>query len=131
MLKKIPFAVQSYRAKSLYLSQQRLVNLYPEIEPQESKSGLALYGTPGQVAFCDLPNIRGLHKMDGVLYAVSNTTLYSISSAGVSTDLGEVPGTGFVGMATNGTQLVIVTNPDAYIYDGTLAQITDPDSPGS
>jgi len=53
--------------------------------------------------------------MAGVLYVVSGTTLYSVTSAGVATSIGTVADTGFVVMSNNGrlgspgNQLVIAT----------------------
>jgi hypothetical protein len=42
-----------------------------------------------------------------------------------------VPGSGRVSMADNGTLLAIVAGGALYKYDGTFAQVTDPDYPGA
>ncbi|MCR9215304.1 MAG: packaged DNA stabilization protein gp10 [Proteobacteria bacterium] len=133
MLNRVPFATKSTKGRSLPLSVERLINLYPERAPSDAKHSDILYGTPGQTEFCNLPSIRGLHKMRGVLYAVSDETLYSVDEAGVSTSLGSIPGADIVFMADNGTQLCVVTNPNGYIYtvSGGLVEITDPDWPGA
>lgn len=52
---------------------------------------------------------RGMHKMQGVLYAVIGPTLYSVSSTGVMTQIATgVGGAGFVRMADNTECLTIL-----------------------
>lgn len=132
----VPLATHSYRARSLPLSAQRLVNLYPEAAPREAANVVGLFGAPGLKPFGTAGSgpTRGLHRMKGVLYMVSGRALYSVASNGTGTLIGAIPGSGPVDMDDNGTQLVIVTDPDAYVYNrttGVLAQITDPDFPGA
>ncbi len=133
MLKRVPLALHTAESRSPTLTVENVVNLYPEEAPKSAKSRVVLLNTPGQVEFSNLPSVRGLHKMDGVLYAVSDETLYSIDAAGASTSLGSIPGVEIVSIAENGTQLCIVTNPKAYIYTvaNGLVEITDTDFPGA
>lgn len=115
----IPFATQSYQSDSLPLSAQRLINLYAEKEPEESKSHVSVFSSPGLINGVTLGNgpVRGLHVMNGVLYAVSGQTLYSVSATGVVTPLGSaVSGTDNVSMADNGTQLCIVNGVKGYVW---------------
>jgi len=131
MLNRVPFATKSATRSPLTI--ERVINLFVEKAPADARAPTVLINTPGQVAFCDLASIRGMHEMSGTLYVVSDETLYSVDSAGAETSLGSIPGTDRVYMADNGTQLCIVTNPDGFIYtvaDG-LAQITDEDWPGA
>jgi hypothetical protein len=69
--------------------------------------------------------------MAEVAYFVNGTTLYSVSSAGVVTNIGFVSGSGRVSMANNGQYLVIVVpGTTAYAFNnvsGALAEITDVD----
>jgi hypothetical protein len=63
------------------------------------------------------------------LYALVGETLHRIDNAGSATDVGTVPGSERVRMATNGTVVVIVrpTEHTGYSCDGaTTSQITDP-----
>jgi hypothetical protein len=120
---RIPFAVQSYRSSSLPVSAQRCVNMYAEKQPPDAKTDVAVFGSPGVVDFatCGAGPIRGFHKMGGVFYVVSGTTLYSVSSLGVATALGgAVSGTGPVSMDNNGTQLVITNGTNGYLYSTLL-----------
>src|ERR1041384_1834708 len=102
----IPFATQSYKSPALNLSAQRCVNAFAEREPPDAESPVAVFVQPGLRAFatCGLGPIRGMHIMDGVLYVVSGTDLYSVSATGGATIVGgAVSGTGIVSMADNGT----------------------------
>ena len=72
---------------------------------------------------------RGSMIHNGVLFVVSNNGVYSISSAEVATRIGSLSTySGFVGMASSGTQLVIVDGTDGFYWDGTtFTKITDVD----
>ena len=96
---------------------------------QDGRSVAALHGTPGLRLFASTTsgNDRGMCVHNGVLYKVTGNTLYSISSGGVSTSIGTITGTNQCGMVSDGTYLVITTGGDAYVYNGTLTQITDVD----
>lgn len=128
----IPFATQSYKLPALPVSAQRCINIYAQAEPKDAKTPVVLYGSPGLVAFatCGTGPIRGMHTLDGVLYVVSGHRLYSVTSAGVSADIGgNISGTGVVSMDDNGSELVIVNGTNGYIYDTTsgFRLITDTD----
>lgn len=128
-----PLTLQSYQSRSLPFSNQRLVNVYAEEGPQGAKSQVLLVGTPGTVNFATVGGvgpIRGMEVMGDVLYVVSGTSLFSVSSVGAPSNLGNVGGTGPVTMANNGFQLCVVSNRNGFIYNvntGTFAQITDSD----
>jgi len=130
---KVPFATQSYRSRSKPLSAQRLMNLYPESAPQDAKSPVVLYGTPGLASFATVGTgpIRGQKPMAGVLYVVSGNALYRVTSTGAATSLGTVPGSGPVYMVENGYQLGVLNDLyDLYVYNkdtAAFAQVTDPD----
>lgn len=125
---RILFATQSYRSDSLPLSAQRCVNFYMETAPPDAKTQTPLLGVPGISLFgtAGTGPVRGLHVMADVLYAVSGSTLYSVSPLGVVTDLGDIDVNGRVVMADNGTQLCIATGTKGYIYtvSGGLVEIT-------
>lgn len=128
---EVPFATQSYRSRSLPVSSQRCVNMYAEAQPSGSKSQIPIFGVPGIVRFatCGTGPIRGVWKMAGVLYVVSGQRLYSVTSAGVATDVGgAILGVGNVSMSDNGTQLCIVNGTQGYIYTvaGGFQLITSP-----
>lgn len=137
---KIPFGVNSYQARSLPLSAQRLVNLFVEQAPADARSPVVLFGSPGLVAVGNIGAgpIRLLHEMGGVLYCVSGDKLYSVSAAGAGSLLGTLAGrrrtSARIDAADNGRQLVLVNTSDgaASIYDAeteVFSRITDPDFP--
>ena len=78
--------------------------------------------------------IRGLRTVNNVLYVATGESLYSVDDVYNKTSLGSITGASRrVSMSDNGTQLMVVTNPDGYIYNtstAAFAQITDPDWPG-
>ena len=133
---RIPFGSQSYKARSVPFMSQRCVNLIPEVGTANSRSELMLYGSPGLLLFADCGDgpIRGMLDMGDYLYVASGTAVYQIDSGGTATLCtgATLSGSGRVSMDHNGTQLVIVTNPSAYVVVGTtVTQITDADFPGA
>lgn len=137
---KVPFATASYQARSLPLSAQRCVNLFPEAAPNDARAPVILYGTPGLVSFGTVGSgpIRLLHEMAGILYAVSRDQLYSVTSGGVGTLIGTLAGAPMTDYplqaADNGSQLVIVNTGTgrASVYDAdtaTLTPVNDVDFP--
>lgn len=128
----IQFAVQSYKGDSLPISAQQVINLYAEKQPPDAKTEVALLQCPGitEHTTCGTGPIRALQTMDGVAYALSGGTLYTIpEDGGVGTPVGSsVSGTGRVSTDTNGTQIQIVNGTNGYIYSeaGGFQLIADP-----
>lgn len=122
----------SDKALSPAVSIERLLNCYMEQAPQ-GKVPQPVYGTPGLVVFATLGGgpIRGELETVETLYAVSGTGLYRVSSAGVGTLLGTVSGSGLVDMASDGTNVVCVTEAGLiFVWNGSaVVQVTDPDAP--
>lgn len=132
---RIPFLGGSGAGRSVSVNATRTVNLYATLDP-EGKNQIALYGTPGLVAFASMTAGagRGLLEADnGRCFAVVGSTFYEISSAGVATSRGTLTtSTGMVSMAENGVHVCIVDGTKGYRF--TLATnvfetITDPDFP--
>lgn len=134
VIKDIPveFAKQSYQSRSKPISSQRLVNLYVESNPPDSKEPLVLIGTPGNTVFSSIGTgaIYGMRLMGSLLYVVSGDNVYKVDSAGTKTLLGSM-GTvsDNVSMDDNGTHVIIVkADGAAYVADSSsLTQITDVD----
>jgi hypothetical protein len=129
---KIQFATNSYKSQSLPISAQRVVNMYAERQPPDAKTDVAVFGCPGIVPFatCGAGPVRGMHKMGGVSMSSRVQRLYSVTTAGVATDIGgSISGTAPVSMDDNGTQLVITNGTNGYLYSTTLGfvLITDTD----
>jgi hypothetical protein len=118
---RIPFASNSYTSRSLPISAQRLVNVYPEIQPDDAKGKLPLFGCPGLDRFATLPAgpVRGLYEWKGVLYAVGGGGLYRVAGNGAATLLGAVGGDSAAArMLDNGDQLAIVSGGGVSVWDG-------------
>lgn len=113
-------------------SVERVVNGYVKLVP-EGKQQTPVYGTPGLISWCTGLNaaVRGWRYIKGVLWVVGGTGLYSVSSAGVETYRGDIPGTELVTMAGDGTNVVVVADGgEIYVWNGTVvAAVTDPDAP--
>lgn len=119
--------LHSYRVDSV--SSARLVNTYAEATPEGAKGPVVLRRAPGIATFCacgDGPG-RGLHVMDGQLFAVSGPRLFKIDTS--ATDVGSVPGNNPVSFADNGTQLAISAEGSLYVYDDALVPVSDGDVP--
>jgi hypothetical protein len=64
------------------------------------------------------------------MLAVSGERLYTIDDDGVDTEVGTIAGTLPVSMASNGLEVLIVSDTNSYLWDGTtLATVTDVDYP--
>lgn len=127
----IAFAIQSYRSDALPVSAQRCVNAYAEAQVRGSKKPVVVFGFPGIPTFATVGRgpIRGVFEMNGVVYVVSGTEFYSVSSAGAATLLGTaLTGSAPVSMDGNGTQVIVVNGSLGYTYtvaSATFAQIAD------
>jgi len=126
----------AYDIGSTPITAQECVNLYPEIVEGRGRAERVLRSTPGLKTFASVGSgpIRGMKLMDGVLYVVSGTSLYSVSSLAVVTNLGSLPGIGRVGMAFNNVFELIIVNgtTEGWLYDTTngFRAITSENFPG-
>jgi len=144
-MQPIPFIAGSYDDKSQPFSGQVNVNyLYERAENGQERSQDRLRTPPGHVKVATLSNAgvegagRGLHVVNGALYAVSGNQLYSVNTDYTYSALGTINGSHRVSMSHNqvdgGNQLTIVNGPEGWVYDtsqSSFAQITDPGFTGS
>jgi len=133
---RINLATQFYQLDAVQFSNQRLVNQYLEASNiPEARAPGYVRTTPGSTQFSDLGEpLRGLKTVNGTLYAVAGTKFYSVSTAGVKTDLGTVAGADYVEIIYNSTQIMIAAGTVGYVYTistGAFAQIIDADFPGA
>ena len=122
---RTPFLVPAYRSRSKNSSDALLINLFIEIiETKQGKDVGALYLCPGLTLFEELTGAAGcrpggLHVMNGVLYAVVGATVYSITTAMVVTNLGNIgTTTGVVSIIDNGLQLAIFDGTAGWLLPG-------------
>jgi hypothetical protein len=130
---RVQFGSQSYQHSTLPLSAQRMVNCYLEPAPPAAKTLAAVVASYGIEDYLTVGTgpIRGAIAINGISYVVSGSFLYRMSGTNV-TSLGAIPGIGRVSIAGTELTVMVVTNPDAYFYDGSsVQQITDPDFPGA
>jgi len=137
---EVPLSQGSAKSQSLTLTNQELSNWYINVPENGGFSNLNLFGVQGKKLLINTGATevnRGMHVMNSIAYAVNGTVLYkivrTIDVAGVETftkvTLGTVAGSGFVSMADNGTQLVVVVPGSiSYVYNHStdvFAAITD------
>ena len=135
MSRAIAPAITSYKSAAKGLSAQRLVNGYPEIQPQESgaKARVVVWGSHGIADAVTIGSgpIRGSFEMNDVGYIVSGDEFYSFDSAGTPTLLGGgITGSGGVSIDGDGFSIMIVNGQFGYLYvlaTTTFTQIADPD----
>lgn len=121
----LPLPFHSYNLPSRVPS--RLVNCYAQ--QTLGKGPVELMSPPGISTLASLGNGpgRGMFVQKNVLYAVSGTSLYSITQNGTATNLGTVPGSDRLTITGNGTEIV---TSNGYYYNGsTVAAIGDADLP--
>lgn len=139
----LPIGNGFYVSESFPIAAMLSTNCYPNIVQARGLSQQTSLGTPGINELTNTGIVRqinrGMHVKNDIAYAVNGSLLYRIDRTTVdgvdsfgTTALGTITGTGFVDMADNGTQLIIlVPGGDAFIYnedDGTpFQQITDGD----
>lgn len=135
---QFPFVGASYTARSAAFDAEQCINLYPETGSPTSKTVAALIGTPGKRLWSTLVGgpVRGLLRFSAaVAIAVVGPNVYKVDTSGVGTLVGTVDAqTTPVGMASNGTQVMIVTGPYGFVLDpvaNTVVSITDPDFTGA
>lgn len=120
---KIPihWASASKSGRSTKANGSRLINLFAEALPSDSKSPMVLHGTTGSEFFAELPSlpVLGLHVMQGELFAVTREHLCKISRTGKVETLGELYISSIVSMADNGTDLVFVDGWRGYTHNKT------------
>ena len=116
----------SYFLGEVKAAVQRSVNCFPQRLEGDS---WMMSSAPGEVTIASLgAEIRGSRDVEGRWFIVSGSTLYEMTAAGTSTARGTLgTSAGFVGMAHNQSQLVLVDGPNLYVFTlatNTLMQIT-------
>lgn len=129
---QFPFVGASYAARSASFDAEQCINLYPETGSPTSKSVVMLLGTPGKRLWTTLAggNVRGLLRFSVAIgIAVVGSNVYSVNPSGVGTLIGVIDGLSSpVSMASNGTQVMLVTGPNGYVVNpvaGTVSEIVN------
>lgn len=127
----IPFAGPFDERTAKAVSSQTCINWYPDIVQTHGEQMMTLKMRPG-LKYNQVMSVgphRGSTVHDGSPYFVSNNSVYKTDANDVATLVGSLNTYfGFVGMASSGSQLVIVDGTDGFYWDGTtFTQITDID----
>lgn len=113
---------QAYKHRNLPLSQQTSKNWYPEFN-KEAEAIISMQPWPGLTSFSTISGSAdgGMHTFNGVLYKVSDTTLYSVNSSGTETSIGAIAGSGLCSFDSDEVsgEMAIVRQGNAYTYNGT------------
>lgn len=129
MLVPINLTGPSSKSRSPSLSNQKTLNMYPEVSAPGSKSPFVLQPWFGAKSFSlgQAPD-RGIFEHKGVLHQVAGPTLYTIDSQGVLTSRGTIAGSEQVIFTALLDNVIIVVEGNVYQWDGTsLTTITDVD----
>lgn len=131
---RIPFVGGYNEARSSNASIQRTVNCYLETDPANPRVPVAMYGTPGLTlrVTAGTSVARGaLRFSSSYAYWVVGNTVYRMGTNYALTTVGTIgTASGRVGMASNGTEVLIVDGSKGYLVTGTsIAEITDVDFP--
>jgi len=130
---KIPFIGQAYENRSIKISNQKCINLYPEIqEAADTRAIVALQSVSGCKMFSEISSVsgevRGLHFSENQrkLFAVVDQYLYSVSIDKSFYKIGRIDGDGLVSMTDRGdareefgNQICIATGVSYWVYDKT------------
>lgn len=132
---KVPFVGPSYQARSLNADAQRAVNCYLEMDNTSQRVPMALYGTPGTVLKMTFPTspVRACIFQGGYSWWLAGSVVYRVDSSFTPVAIGSIGTfTGEVGLASNGTQILIVDGSAGYIITvstSIIAPIADIDFP--
>jgi len=128
--RKLPFVGPSYQSRSINANAQQTLNAYLELDNSSPRAPLALYGTPGTVRKLTLPTgpVRGAVAEKGWCWIVAGSGVYRVAPDWTFSLCGNIgTSTGEVGIASNGTQVLIVDGADGWLVNisaNTLAKIT-------
>lgn len=123
---KLPLFGIGMQGKTPVVTAKLLQELYIDFRPQGEKTQVVAHGFAGLDLFVDFgdTSVRGNLSIEqnDLHYAVHRGTLWELNNAGVKVSRGTLNTvTGAVGMAHNGTQLMIVDGTYGYIYDSAVA----------
>lgn len=124
----IPLPVASYSDPPA--SAARLINCYVEQASPQGKGPVIVNGAPGISAFRNSGTgvVRAAHVVQGTPYCVVGDGFLSFGASPAS--IGSVVGSARPQIADNGTQIVVLIAPRAWLYTiatGAFTEITDTD----
>lgn len=131
----VPLGQSTYRRRGARTADVAMTNVLLEKDATNQVDGLLRFQRPGlsQFAAVGTGPIRGVYRKLGVLesvyFVVSGQQLYSVTTSGVATLIGAVPGDDLVNMDGGPSKLLLAAGGTAYSTDGTtITQINMPDN---
>ena len=124
-MKPIPLLSNGYKSRSSNVTSQTRINCY--IETSDDKNAAVAYGTPGLSLDNDFGSIpiRGIYSVGDYYYVVNQDKLYRVNNARVNEHIGTLLTTsGYVDIADNGFDLVIVDGTYGYTWNYTAETFT-------
>ena len=120
---KIALPIETNQTRNKDVSDQKLLNMYAEQMPENSKESVSLYNTPGCKFYKQInenEKVHAVYYMAPFLYVLCGNSVYRMSESGSIANLGNI-GTinGVVRFADNGSQILAVSS------DGSGYIITD------
>ncbi|MEW7119956.1 packaged DNA stabilization protein [Acinetobacter nosocomialis] len=113
----VPFVGPSYHMKDWAVDCQRTLNLYPQsVESGNAPQVSALLPTPGLIAKYELNGaVRGIYTLPEGMLAVVGSKLFLLKNEAV--EIGNVYGNNLVKFADNRIDVLIIGEPDTYIFN--------------
>lgn len=132
---QIPLGNSSKNRKTAWMPEIRTVNMLVEKSETNLYTGVDHIQRPGMLTFSDVGTgpIRGVFRQAGTLagdfISVSGDELYRTTDQGVSTKIGEVPGSLRTSIAATSARLIVASDGLAYSTSGTApVQVVMPDN---
>jgi hypothetical protein len=133
MTKRYPLFGLGLQGRSSNVTAQRRLNIFVDFTPEDDKTRVTAYGTPGLDLFVDFGDTpaRGVYTVGNFMYVVHRGVFWEVNNAGVKVNRGTLlTTTGRVGMVDNGSVIQVVDGSYGYTYDlatNAFTRITDPD----
>lgn len=134
-LLKIPFVGGNTEELQNIIDPAQTINLYQVVHPTKRYMRTMPGLSEALVEFAGKDNVRQLYTKKDKMYAVAKDTIYQINTVLGSSVLGAINTlSGYVGIASNQTQIIFVDGDKGYIFDiisTAFSEITDPAFPTS
>ena len=134
---KIPLGLQTYKRAETRLPEIVCRNYVGEPSPAALENGFVLLQRAGltELVTAGSGPIRGIARepgcFNGDMIVVSGSTAYRVTTAGVATSLGSIPGGNRVSMAIGPNAALIANGTALYSTDGsTVSAVSFPDGAG-
>jgi hypothetical protein len=104
----------------------RLLNCYLEPVQPGGRAGFSVKAALGMTAFSSVPGVfvRAMAEVNGILYVVCNSRLYSIDASGTVTDNGAVDDNINATVTGNFGKVAVTVDSRYFVLDGTIGEPT-------